>query len=1059
MAQYDGSIRINTKIDSKEASSQLATLGNRMQKTADKVNSLREKMDALKNAKIPTKEYGSATKEVEKLQGALEKAYTRKERFLETGGNESSRTFKGILYDIEKLETKLRQAEGDVKNLVNSGKAFILGKDTEKFKSLGQNLKYAENEMSALSQKSTELINKSNNAKNSYVKLGDSVRNSFKLIGKGLIDIPINALKLGAKGAVTAFQKLASVVSGAAKKSIKSFGGIVKKGLLSPLKAVGTIGKSAFSRLSGSAKKSAGGISKFGSRIKELALSALIFNRISAIFNSMTDGMKEGFGNLYKESDGFKNSVNGLKASLLTLKNSLAAAFRPLVEIVIPYIQKAIDYITILMDSVGQLIASMTGQKTYTKAIQQTADAFEEEADSTEEAKEAVEGYLSPLDEINKYNAKNDNDSKNDKGEGGDGAKSPMFEEVPISSKFKNIAQWLKDMWESADFTELGTLLGQKLKSALDNIPWDGIKEAASSIGKSIATLINGFVTVEGLGQSIGNTLAQAINTGFTFLNSFVHNLDWGAIGKFIADTISGFFNGIDWGLIYDTFVTGAQGLGTAINSFVDNLDWEAISTAVSNIVNTFVDTIYTFFNTVDWMNLGTKVGAFISDSLSGINWENLGIMIGTGFQSIFTFLLATIENIEWGNIGTYIATALNGVVESLDLSTVGELLGTAFTGFFDMAINFSKKFDWIKLGDNIAGGINGFFKKFDGAKFAKAATGLITGLLDTIIKTIDETDWAAVWRDIIDFLVNVNWIELIGKLVIAAGKLIYGITKGLIDAIVETDWTDVWNRILTAFKNFFGIHSPSKVMENQGSYIISGLLDGLKNNIGSVLEWLRNIPKWFEEKFELAYKKVKNAFSGAKTFFSGVWEGIKDAFGNISSWFHDKFATAWQAVKNVFSSGGAVFSGIKDGILSSLKSVINSLISGINNVITIPFNGINSALNMIRNANIMGFYPFGWLPYINVPQIPYLAQGTVVPPNKEFLAMLGDNKREPEVVSPLSTIEQAVKNAMSQMGGTNKEIVIKVPVYLDGKMITEIVVKHGKLQQASTGNNIFALG
>lgn len=102
-----------------------------------------------------------------------------------------------------------------------------------------------------------------------------------------------------------------------------------------------------------------------------------------------------------------------------------------------------------------------------------------------------------------------------------------------------------------------------------------------------------------------------------------------------------------------------------------------------------------------------------------------------------------------------------------------------------------------------------------------------------------------------------------------------------------------------------------------------------------------------------------------------------------------------------------------------------------------------------------MGFNVGHW----QAPQIPYLAQGTVVPPNKEFLAMLGDNKREPEVVSPLSTIEQAVKNAMSQMGGGQKEIVIKVPIYLDGKQITEVVVKHGKLQQASTGNNIFALG
>ena len=52
---------------------------------------------------------------------------------------------------------------------------------------------------------------------------------------------------------------------------------------------------------------------------------------------------------------------------------------------------------------------------------------------------------------------------------------------------------------------------------------------------------------------------------------------------------------------------------------------------------------------------------------------------------------------------------------------------------------------------------------------------------------------------------------------------------------------------------------------------------------------------------------------------------------------------------------------------------------------------------------------------------------------------MLGDNKRETEVVSPLSTIEQAVRNAMA---GTNKEQTIHVHVMLDGREIGRVAVK-----------------
>ncbi len=182
-----------------------------------------------------------------------------------------------------------------------------------------------------------------------------------------------------------------------------------------------------------------------------------------------------------------------------------------------------------------------------------------------------------------------------------------MFEEVPISDKFKDIAQWLKDMWADADFYELGQFLGERLKEAPDNIPWDEIKATAQKIGKSIASFINGFIEVEGLGYSIGRTLAEAFNTGFEFLNAFVHKLHWDSLGQFIPESLNGIFENIDWPLIQDTFITGARGMGDAINSFVDYLNWPAMASTISNFVNTFVDTIYTFFTTVDWSELGVK--------------------------------------------------------------------------------------------------------------------------------------------------------------------------------------------------------------------------------------------------------------------------------------------------------------------------------------------------------------------------------------------------------------------------------------------------------------------
>lgn len=104
MANYDGSILINTKINVKSAEVQLSALENRMVKTADKIQSLQAKMDALKDVKIPTQEYTENLKQIEAMERKLVSLYDRQERFLETGGKEDSSVYRKMVYDAEQLE-------------------------------------------------------------------------------------------------------------------------------------------------------------------------------------------------------------------------------------------------------------------------------------------------------------------------------------------------------------------------------------------------------------------------------------------------------------------------------------------------------------------------------------------------------------------------------------------------------------------------------------------------------------------------------------------------------------------------------------------------------------------------------------------------------------------------------------------------------------------------------------------------------------------------------------------------------------------------------------------
>lgn len=124
------------------------------------------------------------------------------------------------------------------------------------------------------------------------------------------------------------------------------------------------------------------------------------------------------------------------------------------------------------------------------------------------------------------------------------------------------------------------------------------------------------------------------------------------------------------------------------------------------------------------------------------------------------------------------------------------------------------------------------------------------------------------------------------------------------------------------------------------------------------------------------------------------------------------------------------------------IKNMVNTIIGFINLVI--------KAFNNLGDVKFKGWSVAGVeiLPSFekklwNIPEVPALAKGTVVPPNRAFLAMLGDNKTEEEVVSPLSTIRQAIKEELESEGfslsNNSKEPIV---LQLDGKTVAQLVWK-----------------
>ena len=203
--------------------------------------------------------------------------------------------------------------------------------------------------------------------------------------------------------------------------------------------------------------------------------------------------------------------------------------------------------------------------------------------------------------------------------------------------------------------------------------------------------------------------------------------------------------------------------------------------------------------------------------------------------------------------------------------------------------------------------------------------------------------------------------------------------------------------------------------------------------------------------------------WTAVKDWFSGLWEkvasgavaawnGIKSAFKSVPEWFQSKFRDAWQKVKDVFSTGGRIWSGIKEGIENTFRAVVNAIIRGMNTIIAVPFNKINSMLNAIRNASFLGISPFQNMWGVNplpVPQIPMLARGAVIPANRQFLAVLGDQRNGNNLEAPESLLRQIVREEAGA-AGSRYEFIAR----LDRRTLFDEVITEAKLRKGQTGKN-----
>jgi hypothetical protein len=164
--------------------------------------------------------------------------------------------------------------------------------------------------------------------------------------------------------------------------------------------------------------------------------------------------------------------------------------------------------------------------------------------------------------------------------------------------------------------------------------------------------------------------------------------------------------------------------------------------------------------------------------------------------------------------------------------------------------------------------------------------------------------------------------------------------------------------------------------------------------------------------------------------WIKGAWSAVKKFWNNYIA---PIFTAQWWANLGKKAINGLIsgFEGGINGIIKAFESMINWIVDGLNKIsFDIPdwLGGGSFGINLPR-AN------FGRI------KIPRLAQGAVIPPNREFLAVLGDQKQGTNIEAPLDTIKQAVAEVLAQVsvgGGYNGRI--EVPVSINGREILRAV-------------------
>ena len=790
--------------------------------------------------KVHTEEYQQNERDIERVTQALERLKQKKRDLLNGNGPGRSEALENVNGQIQAAEKQLEkyQAHGRYMQFGNTDtERPYTGRlsDGNSFQTAGAVMRQTASRIREMKEAAAEALKR-------IPVLGRALSNAAAIGSKGW-----GGLKKLISGVGSGLKTLAS---GAIRKASGAFSALIQKF---------SSGIPLMKRFSSANKSVSSGL---GGGLKNILKYTLGIRSLFVLVNKLRSALVDGFKNLSQYSGETNNSLSMLMSSLTQLKNAFAAAFAPILNVVAPILNSIIQKIISVVNTFGQLTSALTGKTTYIKAkkVQQdyakSLNSNAAAATNAKKANEELQRTILSFDQINKMDDNSSSDSDNGIADTGGLSPSDMFDTQSIPSRIKGIADMIKQAWKNADFTDIGTMVGNKLNAALNSIPWDKIRNTCNKIAKSIATFLNGFIEAVDW-KLVGNTFAQGINTVFDAANTFAENFHWKSLGDAIGNGVNGALGGLDWNLIQETVHNIATGITDTLNSFIQTTDWALVGQSFGNGINTILDFFYTGINNFDWTGTGAALAEFVNNAINTIDFVKLGQTVSDGVKGIFDFGIAAIEGVDWSTVGEKVWDGLAAIDWNGISDKFFELLGAAFGGLSAFLGGF--------ISDAVAGAQKYFQKK----------------------------------------------IEECG------GKISLGILKGIKDGIVGIgEWIvdHVFTPFIDGFKKAFGIHSPSTVMAEQGGFVISGLLKGVEDKAGNFFGYIKDIPgktvNFIGDIKGKVHSKGTDIIQGLKEGFTDRWDSFTDILSELPNKIQD-------AVPNLFDVGAGIIQNFANGFSS----------------------------------------------------------------------------------------------------------------------------------------------